>query len=125
MSNAPPDRQLVLLVDDEEKLLRGLVRYLRDLDCELMTAIRGDDAVKLLAWRKPVLIVSDFRLPGLNGVQVLQEARKLYPEVRCILHTAEHELPDDARAFQIVHKPSDPEIFRKLIEAELATQKSR
>lgn len=72
-------RRRVLLVDDEPLVVRGVARALRRGDWELVPVVGGDEACTALA-REPVdLVVTDLRMPGIDGVGVLRAARDLQP----------------------------------------------
>ena len=63
----------ILLVDDEEKILKTLGRALRDDGHEVITASNGRDAQRLLAERSCDLMIIDFLMPDRTGMDVLRE----------------------------------------------------
>ena len=72
-------RETVLLVDDEERLLNGLRRQLRG-EFEIVTAVGGERALEILESQSEVaVIISDMRMPGVNGVEVLEAFSKKIP----------------------------------------------
>jgi CheY-like chemotaxis protein len=71
VSSAPT----VLLVEDDPDLLRFARTTLRLGGYRVRTATRGDEALRLVARTRPDLVVLDLRLPGVDGVQVLQALR--------------------------------------------------
>lgn len=77
----------ILCVDDEKNVLRALERVFLDDDVEIVTAPSGEDGLQLLAEGPPVqIVVSDYRMPGLNGVDFLSEVCRRWPEtVRIVL----------------------------------------
>ncbi|RJQ52586.1 MAG: response regulator [Nitrospiraceae bacterium] len=77
----------ILCVDDEENVLRSLKRIFLDSDYEILTAGSGDEGLKILGNTEPVqIVISDYRMPGMNGVDFLREVYKLCPEtVRIVL----------------------------------------
>jgi response regulator RpfG family c-di-GMP phosphodiesterase len=78
----------VLLVDDEENILRSLRRLLVEEDIEVLTATSGENALAALADYKDIgLIISDQRMPGLTGVDFLAQAKKIRPQAIRILLT--------------------------------------
>lgn len=66
----------VLVVEDEETLLFTIAHNLKREGYEVLTAARGDDALKLARERKPDLIVLDIMLPGVDGIQVCRLLRR-------------------------------------------------
>lgn len=81
-------RITVLLVDDEENILRALQRLLMDEDFDIETATSGEAALKKLQTLENVgLIVSDQRMPGMNGAEFLGRSREILPHAQRILLT--------------------------------------
>ena len=76
----------VLFVDDEPNVLDSIRRQLRK-SCEILTATSGVEALALLKDTGPVaLVISDMRMPGMSGAELLAKIRDLYPDtVRMIL----------------------------------------
>lgn len=77
----------ILCVDDEKNVLRSLERLLMDEDYEIITATNGDDALTLLAEQSGVqLVISDYRMPGMDGVDFLKQVNERWPEtIRIVL----------------------------------------
>jgi predicted signal transduction protein with EAL and GGDEF domain/ActR/RegA family two-component response regulator len=76
----------LLIVDDEENNLRALQRVLRRDGYEIHTATSAQQALEVLAHTSISVIVSDQRMPGMSGTELLTRAKMLYPEtVRIIL----------------------------------------
>jgi PAS domain S-box-containing protein len=69
----------VLLVDDNPDMLRYVVRLL-EKEYHVVTAVNGQDALEILQYRKPDLILSDVMMPVMDGVTLLNEVRSL-PEL--------------------------------------------
>jgi len=69
----------VLLVDDDAMLLAGLKRQLRK-DFRIETAISGEEATKMVAENGPyAVVVSDYMMPGMNGIEFLRYVKKTSP----------------------------------------------
>ena len=116
---------VVVFVDDEPRVLAGLRRLLRSRQGTWdMRFVDGAPAALELMAREPVdVVVSDFRMPGLDGGELLAEVRRRHPEVaRLILsgHTAEKDL---MRAVTIAHqfltKPCESETLVLAVECAL------
>lgn len=77
----------ILFVDDELNILRALERVFIEDDYEILTATSGEEALELMERVPPVqVVVSDFRMPHMNGVDLLREIRGKWPEaVRAVL----------------------------------------
>ena len=77
----------LLCVDDEANILSSLKRLFRPTGYRLLTAASGEEALALMEKEAVDLIISDMRMPGMNGAQVLAAARTRWPETVRILLT--------------------------------------
>ena len=120
----PKDRLLV--VDDEVDMLRLLQRSIRqDLDCEIDTATSGTEALKLLETRNYDLALVDIRMPGINGIELLERVKQINPWLTVVMMTA-HGVVELAvksikkGAYDFITKPFDHEdlihLLRKALE---------
>ena len=76
----------VLFVDDEQNILSALKRLLLDETYELHFASSGEEALAFLETTKVKVIISDMRMPGMDGVTFLEKARMLVSDsIRIIL----------------------------------------
>ena len=88
----------ILLVDDETGILDTLRILFRGEGYEVMTALGGEEALELLSKGKPDLVVTDIRMPGTSGLEVLARSREVDPEIPVILMTAQASLQSAVRA---------------------------
>ncbi len=81
------DEVTILCVDDEKNVLKSLERLFLDTDYEILTASSGEDGLNLMKSNENIQIVmSDYRMPQMNGVEFLKEVCALRPEtVRIVL----------------------------------------
>jgi DNA-binding response OmpR family regulator len=70
------DDKLVLLVDDEQSLLKATSIGLKDRGFKVHTAESGELAIKAIQDLKPSIVVSDLAMPGMNGFELYQEVKK-------------------------------------------------
>ncbi|MEW6434559.1 MAG: ATP-binding protein [Myxococcota bacterium] len=104
-------RGRLLLVDDEENILRSLRRVLRHGGWEIQTAPNTESALALLPTFEPDVVVSDFRMPGRSGVELLSEVKVRLPHTQRILLTgnADHQALEEAinrsEIFRFISKP--------------------
>jgi len=70
------DDKLVLLVDDEQSLLKATSIGLKDRGFKVHTAESGELAIKAIQSLKPSIVVSDLAMPGMNGFELYQEVKK-------------------------------------------------
>jgi CheY-like chemotaxis protein len=92
----------VLLVDDEEDILESLQDLLLASfdDVEVRVARSGAEALEAIETGAPDLIFSDYKMPGMNGIELLQEAARRVPEAARVLVTAFPDATLGARAAQ-------------------------
>lgn len=84
------DRKVVLVVDDEPDILELLDLYMEE-ELPFVTVLgasTGEKALALLRDHRVDLIISDFRMPKMDGVELLSKAREAHPEVPRVLYTA-------------------------------------
>jgi serine phosphatase RsbU (regulator of sigma subunit) len=111
----------VLLVDDEPRILSALKRVLDPLDLAIEATEDPRRAVEILGARPPRVLVTDYHMPGMDGVAVLREARRLAPDTVRILLTAGADARQivDAinvgRIFRFVAKPWNDDAFAALM----------
>jgi YesN/AraC family two-component response regulator len=114
----------LLFVDDENAILKSLKRLFYDKNLKLFFAEDGYSALEILKNNKIDMVISDMRMPGMNGHKLLQEIQKLYPStVRFILsgHTDEREIYKavlDGSTKMYLLKPWEPE---KIIDFVMKT----
>jgi HD-like signal output (HDOD) protein len=115
-------KKRILFVDDEPNVLSGLQRMLRTMreEWEMVFAESGTKALEEMARQPFDVIVSDMRMPGMNGAELLRETMRLYPAtVRIVLSGhADRELVNQCVgvAHQYISKPCDPEQLKSLIQ---------
>lgn len=84
--NMTDNKHTILCVDDEQNILQALKRLLRKEPYRLLTASSGPDALKVLDEDDIQLIITDERMPGMSGTELLAEVRKKYPDtIRIVL----------------------------------------
>lgn len=121
MSETPLPR--VLCVDDEPRVVEGLAVHLRR-GYEVLTALGGEEALERLRSAGPVaVIVSDMRMPGMDGATLLATVRKLYPDTTRILLTGEPgrdavvSAVNKGQIFRFLTKPCPAEELTACIDA--------
>jgi response regulator RpfG family c-di-GMP phosphodiesterase len=114
----------ILCVDDEENVVRALERTLRGI-FEIETALGAEQALEKLAAGRYAVVMSDLRMPGMNGIEFLSEVKDLYPDaVRLILTgnadlTAAISAVNEGRIFQFLTKPCGPDNLRQALASAL------
>jgi response regulator RpfG family c-di-GMP phosphodiesterase len=113
----------VLCVDDEPRVVDGLALHLRR-DYQVRTANGANGALQLLKEHgAPAVIVSDMRMPGMDGATLLKHVKHLHPETTRILLTGDPgrdvamAAVNEGQIFRYLTKPCPPEQLRSAIEA--------
>jgi HD-like signal output (HDOD) protein len=112
----------VLFVDDEPRILDSLRLILasREGHWEMDFASGGDEALNLLGAKPFDVIVSDIRMPGMDGAELLKTVCQRFPGVVRIVLSSQDELEGALRAVPVAHqfllKPCDPVMLRVAIE---------
>ena len=110
----------ILLVDDVEANLIALDALLGDLDCELVRASGGNDALRLLLKQEFAVILLDVQMPGMDGYEVaaLARANPATRDVPIIFLTATHHTEENelkgygSGAIDFLHKPFNAQVLR-------------
>ena len=116
----------VLFVDDEIRILDGLRRMLYPLRdrCQMEFVTSAADGLSALARIQFDVIVTDARMPGMDGTEFLREAMKRQPEAIRIVLSGQSEresmLKSVATAHQYLSKPCDAECLKRTIESAFA-----
>jgi CheY-like chemotaxis protein len=128
-ANAPgPSKpQRVLVVDDEPDICTAVQKLLEKAlkNVVVVTAPNGYKGLEILNSQTIDLIVTDFKMPGMNGFEFIKEAMKVSPKTPRILITAfERELAEEANVAktfnQIFTKPLDPRPLVKTCQRMLS-----
>lgn len=110
-----------LFVDDEPNILSGLKRMLRVMrdDLDFHFAEGGREALEILANHHIDIIVSDMRMPGMDGAALLAAVQESYPHVIRIMLTGQADEQSMLRTVGVVHqllaKPINPEILKQVL----------
>jgi len=113
----------VLCVDDESRVVEGLILHLRR-DYHVYTALSGDEALKILKQiGGAAVVVSDMRMPGMDGATLLHQVLQYFPDTTRILLTGEPgrdaavSAVNKAQIFRFLTKPCPPDALKAAIEA--------
>ncbi len=113
----------VLLVDDEPRVLDGYRRTLRK-QFEITTASSGHEALETMSAGQPyAVVVSDYRMPGMNGVELLNKVRETAPQTVRMMLTGQADMTatiaaiNESDVFRFLSKPCDPERLADALSA--------
>jgi HD-like signal output (HDOD) protein len=113
-----PTKRRILFVDDEPMVLKGLQRSLRKMrgEWEMTFASGSKEALDMLGTEPYDVIVSDLRMPEMDGAQLLAEVKNRHPEVVRIILSGQVEQETTFRSVQLAHqslsKPCDADILK-------------
>ncbi len=118
----------ILIVDDEENLRLTLSRILNNAGFTVTTASSGEDALRLVQAGGYDLTFIDLLMPGIGGLDLLAELRKLYPEMPVLILTAHATLESAIEAVRqgardYLVKPADPQMIIERVNEILEEQK--
>lgn len=90
----------ILIIDDEPGILKMLRLLLRTLGYEVITAACGDEGLSLFEKEAPPIVLTDVRMPGMNGIDVLKRLKAMNPDVQVIVVTGHGEMETAIQALQ-------------------------
>jgi two-component system nitrogen regulation response regulator GlnG len=117
----------ILVVDDDQSVAAAFERFLRHEGHRPFVASNAASALRLIGEHRPDVVFMDVRMPGVDGLQALQEFRKQFPDLYVVIMTAHGTSQTSidairAGAFEYVTKPLDLGGLRGLIAHALSAQ---
>jgi two-component system nitrogen regulation response regulator GlnG len=125
-----PKPSSVWIIDDDRSIRWVLEKALLREDIPCMTFSSASDALRELERSQPSVVVSDIRMPGVSGLELLQSLKEQLPKVPVIIMTAYSDLDSAVSAFQggafeYLPKPFDVDQALELVRRALAENASR
>jgi two-component system, NtrC family, response regulator AtoC len=122
------ERTRILIVDDEEIVRESLSAWLEQDGYTVQTAPDGETGLDRVRKERWSILLVDLKMPGIDGLQVLEEARKLQPEAAAVIMTAYATVDTAVAAMKIgaydyLVKPFDPEELSLMIQ-KIVTQQA-
>ena len=120
----------ILIVDDEEEALENCRRILSRVPYECMTVSDSGQALELMERERPGLVLTDLRMPKLDGLEVLTAAKRMDPTVQVVLLTAHATIETAVMsmrhgAFDYITKPFTSaelvQVVRRALESDAST----
>jgi len=104
--------QNILIVDDDEKICWAFEQFLTDEGYNPIIANNAEEGLRQIESKRPDLVMLDIRLPGISGLDALQEIKKIDPQIQIVIMTAYDNVETTItamrlRAFDFLPKPID------------------
>jgi two-component system NtrC family sensor kinase len=121
LSDVRPART-VLVVDDEDQVRDALTRVLGDTGCGVLVAESGEEALEILRQHAVQLLISDNNMPGMSGLELFKEVRRLHPHMLRIMLTGDvdPELAirsiNEAEVYRFIRKPWNNADVRTIVQ---------
>ena len=117
-------KEKILIIDDEPDMLRGCQKFLETAGYAVVIAESGEDGLALFETENPDLTIVDLKMPGMDGMAVLQSIMARDQEAVVIVFTGYGTIESAVKAiragaFDFVQKPFDPDAFLIVIERAL------
>ena len=118
----------ILIADDEQSYRQLLSLVFEESGHKIRTAKNGREALKLLQEESAEIIISDVRMPDMDGISLLRETREILPDVGVVLMTAFATVDTAREAFilgadDFIQKPFDVEELKIIVAKALEKQK--
>lgn len=116
----------ILFVDDEPNILQGLQRMLRGMrqEWDMAFASGGEEALETLSKSDFDVVVTDMRMPGIDGAHLLQEVTNRHPQIIRIILSGQSDREKILASIELAHrylaKPCDAEALKRAISGALA-----
>lgn len=118
-------KNTILCVDDEPIILKALVRLFRKENYDIYTAENGDEALSVLEKHPVDLVISDYRMPEMTGVELLKKVKEKYPTTVRIILSAFADFNNvvsainEGQIYRFCHKPWDNDNLKITVRQSL------
>ena len=114
-------RTKILIVDDESIVRESLSDWLGSVGYDVEVAESGENALQIIRQKKIKIMVADLVMPGMNGIELMKEAKKIIPTISTVIITAHATIQTAITAIRegahdYIEKPFCPEKVELLIE---------
>jgi len=120
-------KHTTLIVDDEEFVLKSIYRVLRNEDYQVLTAQSAEEGLAMLKDHDVHLVISDQKMPGMNGIDFLKRIKREYPQILTIMLTGNAEIEivmnaiNEAGVYKFILKPWNDNNLKVTIKRALET----
>jgi len=128
--HAPHRLGCILVIDDEQDVIDMVSTYFSGSGYEVIGALQAGDGLMLADIHRPNLVLLDITMPGIDGIEALQQLRVRWPEMPVIMLTAVADLAIakgalQRGAFDYVAKPFEWEHLERVVAAALTAKPVR
>jgi DNA-binding NtrC family response regulator len=112
----------ILIVDNDALIIKVLADFLsKDSRFNVLTALNGKAAIEIVEKHKVELVISDLKMPEMNGIELLSTLRKDLPEIKAIILTGHSDIDSyietmELGAFEYLNKPVDLHLLKEVID---------
>ncbi|WKK68763.1 response regulator transcription factor [Brochothrix thermosphacta] len=105
----------ILVVDDSPEMVTILTAYLKKAHFEVYTALNGRDALAILETEKIDLLIVDWMMPEMDGIEIIQTIKQV-ADLKIMMLTAKSEITDEVESLTVgadefIRKPFDPQVL--------------
>ena len=119
-------QELILIVDDEEHVVHSIMRMLSLAGYETVGTVDADEAMTILGKEKPAVLICDQRMPKIEGLELLQKAKRISPHTIRMLITGYSDIAvviaaiNEGQIYQYISKPWQEQDFLGKIQMAVA-----
>jgi len=116
------DRVSILFVDDQQEVLDGLRRMTRSMQSEWLTgfALGGEKALEMMAVRDYDVLVTDMRMPGMDGAEMLRRTVEAHPHMIRVVLPGQYDVDSFVKsgwpAHQFLSKPCEADVLKRTVK---------
>jgi len=123
-------RGKILVLDDEQIVLDSVTRILEEENYEVKTCRRGEDAVEMLKEGGYDILITDLKMPGMDGLQAMEAMNEVDPDLSMIMFTAYSTVDSAVKAMKLgamdyIRKPFTPDQLVDLVAKVMEGRKQR
>ena len=118
----------ILVIDDDQSIRKTLTSYLKKQDFDVLSAENGTSGIELVKNELPDLVITDIRMPGMDGFEVLKKVKEIDPHIHVIIITAFDDMHSTVKAMQqgaydYIEKPLEIDNLKITIQRALENKK--
>lgn len=124
MHKSASQKQKILAIDDEEIVRKSCERILRPAGYDIDTSADGMNALRMIGAKKYDLVLTDLKMPNMDGLEVMAAIKKRLPSAKVIIVTGYSTLDNAVKAtltgaYNYIEKPFSPESLLSVVREAL------